>query len=66
LGRRVVSSETLERGTELVKNPTTGAILDGQFYFIADTAIDNLDSDGKIVDKTKPDEPLHIAVVPLK
>jgi len=65
-GRRVTSSEVLERGTELVKNPTTGAILDEQFYFIADTGIDNLDSDGKIVDKTKLDEPLHIAVVPLK
>ena len=65
-GRRVVSSEVLERGTELVKNPTTGAILDEQFYFIADTGIDNLDSDGKIVDKTKLDEPLHIAVAPLK
>jgi len=65
-GRRVASSEVLERGTELVKNPTTGAILDEQFYFIADTGIDNLDSDGKIVDKTKFDEPLHIAVVPLK
>ena len=65
-GRRVASSEVLERGTELVKNPTTGAILDEQFYFIADTGIDNLDSNGKIVDKTKLDEPLHIAVVPLK
>jgi hypothetical protein len=65
-GRRVASSEVLERGTELVKNPTTGAILDEQFYFIADTGIDNLDSDGKIVDKTKLDEPLHIAVAPLK
>jgi len=50
----------------LVKNPTTGAILDEQFYFIADTGIDNLDSNGKIVDKTKLYEPLHIAVVPLK
>jgi hypothetical protein len=65
-GRRVASSEVLERGTELVRNPTTGAILDEQFYFIADTGIDNLDSAGKIVDNTKLDEPLHIAVVPLK
>jgi hypothetical protein len=65
-GGRVTSSEVLERGTELVKNPTTGAILDEQFYFIANTEIDNLDSDGRIVDKTKLDEPLHIAVVPLK
>jgi sugar lactone lactonase YvrE len=65
-GRRVASSEVLERGTELVKNPTTGAILDEQFYFIADSGIDNLDSAGKIVDMTKKLEPLHIAVVALK
>lgn len=64
-GRRVASSEVLERGTELAKNPTTGAFLDEQFYFIADTGIDNLDRNGKIVDMTKL-EPLHIAVVPLK
>jgi hypothetical protein len=64
-GRRVASSEVLERGTELVKNPTTGAILDEQFYFIADSGIDNLDRDGKIVDMTKL-ESLHIAVVSLK
>src|ERR1700745_1563970 len=31
-GRRVVASETLERGTELVADPTTGAILDDKFY----------------------------------
>ncbi len=65
-GRRVASSEVLERGTELVKNPTTGAILDEQFYFIADSGIDNLDSAGKIVDMTQKLEPLHIAVVTLK
>jgi hypothetical protein len=64
-GRLVASSEVLERGTELAKNPTTGAILDEQFYFIADSGIDNLDRDGKIVDVTKL-ESLHIAVVPLK
>jgi sugar lactone lactonase YvrE len=63
-GRRVTASEVLERGTELVEDPTTGAILDDQFYFMANTGIDNLDDD-KIVDPAKL-EPLHIAVVPLK
>ena len=63
-GREVRSSETLERGTEMVRNPTTGAILDGKFYFIANTGIANLD-DGKIVDPTKL-EPLQIGILPLE
>ena len=63
-GRSATSSEVLERGTDLVKNPTTGAILADQFYFMANTGIDNLDDD-KIVDATKL-EPLRIAVVSLK
>jgi sugar lactone lactonase YvrE len=61
---QVTSSEVLERGTEKVKDPTTGAIFEGKFYFMANTGIDNLDDD-KIVDPTKL-EPLHIAVVELK
>jgi hypothetical protein len=60
----VTSSETLERGTEMVRNPTTGAILDGKFYFMANTGIENLD-DGKIADPAKL-EPLRIAILPLK
>jgi hypothetical protein len=64
-GRDVTASRTLERGTDLVKDPTTGAILDGMFYFMANTGIDNLnEDDGKVVDPAKL-EPLHIAVVPL-
>jgi sugar lactone lactonase YvrE len=64
-GRSVVASETLERGTELVHDPTTGAILDDKFYFMTNTGLDNLDDNGRIVDATKL-EPLHIAVVALK
>ena len=63
-GREVTSSETLERGTTMVRNPTTGAILDGKFYFMANTGIENL-KDSNIVDPEKL-EPLHIAVLPLK
>ena len=63
-GRKVVSSEVLERGTDLVKNPTTGAVLDNKFYFMANTGIQNLDSD-KIVDESKL-EPVKIAVVALQ
>jgi hypothetical protein len=62
-GRKVAASETLEYRTELVSDPTTGAILGDDFYFIANTGIYNLDKD-KIVDPAKL-EPVHIAVVPL-
>ena len=62
-GRKVVSSEVLERATELVKNPTTGAIFEGNFYFMANTGIQNLEND-KIVDESKL-EPVKIAVVAL-
>jgi sugar lactone lactonase YvrE len=63
-GREVTSSEALERGTEMVRNPTTGAILDGNFYFMANTGIENLEN-GKITDPKKL-EPLRIAILPLK
>ena len=63
-GRRVLATKTLEKGTPLVSFPTTGAIRGTQFYFIANTGIDNYD-DGRIVDPTKL-EPVHIAVVSLE
>jgi sugar lactone lactonase YvrE len=63
-GREVTSSETLERGTTMVRDPTTGAIFDGKFYFMASTGIENL-KDSKIVDPKKL-EPLQIAVLPLR
>jgi hypothetical protein len=63
-GRTVRSSEVLERGTDLVNDPTTGAIFQGNFYFMANTGIFNLEND-KIVDVSKL-EPVHIAVVALK
>jgi sugar lactone lactonase YvrE len=63
-GRKVSASETLEYLTDLVSDPTTGAILEDKFYFIANTGIYNLEAD-KVVDPAKL-EPVHIAVVPLK
>jgi hypothetical protein len=63
-GREVTSTEVLERGTDMVRDPTTGAILDGKLYFMANTGIENLDN-GKIADPAKL-EPLRIAVLPLK
>ena len=62
-GRRVLAGKVLEKGTPLVSFPTTGAIRGTQFYFIANTGIDNYD-DGKIVDPSKL-EPVRIAAVSL-
>jgi sugar lactone lactonase YvrE len=63
-GRKVIASEVLEYRTDLVNDPTTGAIMGDRFYFIANTGIYNLEDD-KIVDPAKL-EPVHIAVVSLK
>jgi hypothetical protein len=41
-GRKVTASETLEYRSDLVSDPTTGAILEDNFYFIANTGIYNL------------------------
>jgi len=62
--RKVIATEMLEYHTDLVSDPTTGAILGNNFYFIANTGIYNLDHD-KIVDPAKL-EPVHIAVVSLQ
>lgn len=63
-GLRVTSAKMLEYRTPLVKNPTTGAIVGQSFYFMANTGIDNLNDDGKIMDRSKL-APLQIAVVHL-
>jgi len=63
-GRKVIASETLEYRTDLVKDPTTGAVMGDNFYFISNTGISNLKED-QIVDRAKL-EPVPIAVVSLK
>ena len=62
-GLRVTSFETLEQRTPLVSFPTTGAVVDDNFYYIANTGIGNLDNDA-IVDSSKL-EPVHIAMLRL-
>jgi hypothetical protein len=64
-GQRVISTEILEYRSPLVSDPTTGAIVGQNFYFIANTGIGNLNPDNKIVDARKL-EPIHVAVVRLK
>jgi hypothetical protein len=63
-GLRVIGADILEKGTSLLRSPTTGAIRGNRFYFIANTGIDNYD-DGKILNPEKL-EAVHIAVVPLR
>jgi DNA-binding beta-propeller fold protein YncE len=63
-GLKVISTEVFEYRTPLISFPTTGAILRGKFYFVANTGIANY-KDGKVVDPSKL-ERVNIAVVPLE
>jgi SMP-30/Gluconolactonase/LRE-like region len=62
-GTRVAKVTILEFRTTLSVLPTTGAVRGSDFYFIANSQIDNLNGD-KILDVTRL-EPVHIAVVHL-
>jgi sugar lactone lactonase YvrE len=62
-GLRVTSTEILEYRTSAMSFPTTGAIMDGKFYFMLNTGIGNL-KDDEIVDRTKL-EPVCVAVISL-
>ena len=62
-GTRVTKATILEFRTTLSVLPTTGAIRGSDFYFIANSQIDNLNGD-KILDVTRL-EPVRIAVVHL-
>lgn len=62
-GLQVASATTLEYRTPLVEDPTTGAIVGSDFYFMANTGIDNL-RDGHIADRTKL-APVSIATLRL-
>jgi SMP-30/Gluconolactonase/LRE-like region len=62
-GLRVTSTEILEYRTPAMSFPTTGAIMDGKFYFMLNTGIGNL-KDDEIIDRTKL-EPVCVAVISL-
>lgn len=62
-GTRVVKLLILEYRTKLSVLPTTGAIRSSDFYFIANSQLDNLNGD-KVLDVTRL-EPVRIAVVHL-
>jgi DNA-binding beta-propeller fold protein YncE len=62
-GLRVAKTTVLESRTTLTRLPTTGAIRGSDFYFIANSQIDNLNG-SKILDATRL-EPVRVAVVRL-
>jgi hypothetical protein len=62
-GLRVTQTTVLENRTVFTVLPTTGAIRGNDFYFIANSQIDNLNGD-HVMDVTKL-EPVRIAVVRL-
>jgi hypothetical protein len=62
-GNRVTQTTVLENRTPFTVLPTTGAIHGNEFYFIANSQIDNLNGD-KVMDVTKL-APVRIAVVRL-
>jgi hypothetical protein len=62
-GNRVTQTRVLENHTQFTVLPTTGAIHGNDFYFIANSQIDNLNGN-KIMDVTKL-APVRIAVVRL-
>jgi hypothetical protein len=59
----VTRTTVLENRTQFTVLPTTGAIRGNDFYFIANSQIDNLNGD-KVMDVTKL-APVRIAVVRL-
>jgi hypothetical protein len=62
-GTRVVKTTVLENRTQFTPLPTTGAISGGNFYFIANSQIDNLNGN-KVMDVTRL-APIRIAVLRL-
>src|SRR5215469_16087212 len=63
-GLRVAAASILENRSDFVSSPTTGALDGSQFYFIANTHIDDW-KDGKIVNE-KQLEPVRIGVLELR
>jgi len=62
-GRRVTQAVILERGTDHVASPTTGALVGDDFYFIENSQLGNL-ARGRIVDPAKL-EMVRIGVIHL-
>ena len=62
-GLRVTHTAVLENRSNFTKLPTTGALRGSEFFFIANSQIDNLNHD-KVMDTTKL-EVVRVAVLRL-
>lgn len=63
-GKSVLSGKLLEFRSPNLELPTTGAILNGRFYYIVNSQIDH-EQDGKLKDEDQL-KPVKIAVLPLQ
>jgi hypothetical protein len=54
----VTSESVIERGTSTLGDPTHGVIVDGFFYYIANSGWDTLDDHGHLLPNAKPTPPL--------
>jgi len=63
-GKSVVSGKLLEFRSPNLELPTTGAILNGRFYYIVNAQIDH-EQDGKLKDEDQL-KPVKIAVLSLQ
>jgi len=63
-GTHVTTAQILEYRSDFVELPTTGTIVQGKFYFICNTQVDNLKNE-KVVDPSKL-RPVRVAAVELE
>lgn len=62
-GDSIVAAEVLERSRDLLRVPTTGAIVGTRFYYIANSQADRLDSDNRLSPATVSPAPLTVVRV---
>jgi hypothetical protein len=56
-GHSIVQSRTLERGSEILRLPTTGQVVGTRFYYIATSQYDRIDDHNRIA--PAPASPAH-------
>lgn len=59
-GDSIIAAEVLERSRDLLRVPTTGAIVGTRFYYIANSQADRLDSDNRLSPAAVSPAPLTV------
>jgi hypothetical protein len=62
-GRSIRRADVLERDDSLIRLPTTGAIVGGRFYYIANSQFDRLGDDNRLSRATESPAPLTVVRV---